>query len=170
MKNIMNYTIVVLLFGIVGCAKTPVTVDSDKTMTEVQNAIGKVYEIWETKDINSVKEIYAENVVGFGTDESEYWKGIDEFEPSIKTQMTAINDLNFDFKNETIHISPSGDMASYSHKVDMTFTSQGEPGKLKFCTLFKMNPYVLYYSSKCKNNILIHTNKKNRYLAELDVY
>ena len=131
MKNIMNYMIVVLLFGIVGCAKTPVTVDSDKTMTEVQNAIGKVYEIWETKDINSVKEIYAENVVGFGTDESEYWKGIDEFEPSIKTQMTAINDLDFDFKNETIHISPSGDMASYSHKVDMTFTSQGEPGKLK---------------------------------------
>jgi len=130
MKNIMNYTIVVLLFGIVGCAKTPVTVDSDKTLTEVQNAIGKVYEIWETKDINSVKEIYAENVVGFGTDESEYWKGIDEFEPSIKTQMTAINDLDFDFKNETIHISPSGDMASYSHKVDMTFTSQGEPGKL----------------------------------------
>ena len=130
MKNIMNYTIVVLLFGIVGCAKTPVTVDSDKTMTEVQNAIGKVYEIWETKDIDSVKEIYAENVVGFGTDESEYWKGIDEFEPSIKTQMTAINDLDFDFKNETIHISPSGDMASYSHKVDITFTSQGEPGKL----------------------------------------
>ena len=131
MKNIMNYTIVVLLFGIVGCAKTPVTVDSDKTMTEVQNAIGKVYEIWETKDIDSVKEIYAENVVGFGTDESEYWKGIDEFEPSIKTQMTAINNLDFDFKNETIHISPSGDMASYSHKVDMTFTSQGEPGKLE---------------------------------------
>ena len=130
MKNIMNYTIVVLLFGIVGCAKTPVTVDSDKTMTEVQNAIGKVYEIWETKDINSVKEIYAENVVGFGTDESEYWKGIDECEPSIKTQMTAINNLDFDFKNETIHISPSGDMASYSHKVDITFTSQGEPGKL----------------------------------------
>ena len=130
MKNIMNYTIVVLLFGIVGCAKTPVTVDSDKTMTEVQTAIGKVYEIWETKDINSVKEIYAENVVGFGTDESEYWKGIDEFEPSIKTQMTAINNLDFDFKNETIHISPSGDMASYSHKVDITFTSQGEPGKL----------------------------------------
>jgi len=130
MKNIMNYTIVVLLFGIVGCAKTPVTVDSDKTMTEVQNAIGKVYEIWETKDINSVKEIYAENVVGFGTDESEYWKGIDEFEPSIKTQMTAINNLDFDFKNETIHISPSGDMASYSHKVDITFTTQGEPGKL----------------------------------------
>ena len=130
MKNIINYTIVVLLFGIVGCAKTPVTVDSDKTMTEVQNAIGKVYEIWETKDINSVKEIYAENVVGFGTDESEYWKGIDEFEPSIKTQMTAINNLDFDFKNETIHISPSGDMASYSHKVDITFTSQGEPGKL----------------------------------------
>tara|TARA_B100000745_G_scaffold287406_1_gene224097 strand:- start:13 stop:507 length:495 start_codon:yes stop_codon:yes gene_type:complete len=130
MKNIMNYTIVVLLFGIVGCAKTPVTVDSDKTMTEVQNAIGKVYEIWETKDIDSVKEIYAENVVGFGTDESEYWKGIDEFEPSIKTQMTAINNLDFDFKNETIHISPSGDMASYSHKVDITFTSQGEPGKL----------------------------------------
>ena len=131
MKNIMNYSTVFLLFGIVGCAKTPVTVDSDKTMTEVQNAIGKVYEIWETKDINSVKEIYAENVVGFGTDESEYWKGIDEFEPSIKTQMTAINDLDFDFKNETIHISPSGDMASYSHKVDITFTSQGEPGKLK---------------------------------------
>ena len=130
MKNIMNYTIVVLLFGVVGCAKTPVTVDSGKTMTEVQNAIGKVYEIWETKDINSVKEIYAENVVGFGTDESEYWKGIDEFEPSIKTQMTAINNLDFDFKNETIHISPSGDMASYSHKVDITFTSQGEPGKL----------------------------------------
>ena len=131
MKNIMNYSTVFLLFGIVGCAKTPVTVDSDKSMTEVQNAIGKAYEIWETKDIDSVKEIYAENVVAFGTDESEYWKGIDEFEPSIKTQMTAINDLNFDFKNETIHISPSGDMASYSHKVDMTFTSQGEPGKLK---------------------------------------
>ena len=131
MKNIMNYTIVVLLFGIVGCAKTPVTVDSDKTMTEVQNAIGKVYEIWETKDINSVKEIYAENVVGFGTDESEYWKGIDELEVAYKAVMTAINDLNFDFKNETIHISPSGDMASYSHKLDMTFTSQGEPGKLE---------------------------------------
>ena len=131
MKNIMNYSTVFLLFGIVGCAKTTVTGDPDKSMTEVQNAIGKAYEIWETKDIDSVKEIYAENVVAFGTDESEYWKGIDEFEPSIKVQMAAINDLNFDFKNETIHISPSGDMASYSHKVDITFTSQGEPGKLK---------------------------------------
>ena len=107
------------------------TVDLDKTIVEIQSEIGRAYKIWETKDINSVKEIYAENVVGFGTDESEYWKGIDEFEPSIKTQMTAINNLDFDFKNETIHISPSGDMASYSHKVDMTFTSQGGSEKLE---------------------------------------
>ena len=106
------------------------TVDLDKVMVEVQNEIRRAYRMLETKDINSIKEIYTENVVAFGTDESEYWKGIDEFEPSIKTQMTAINNLDFDFKNETIHISPSGDMASYSHKVDMTFTSQGEPGKL----------------------------------------
>ena len=131
MKNIMNYSTVFLFCGIVGCAKTTVTVDPDKSMTEVQNAIGKAYEIWETKDINGVKEIYAENVVGFGTDESEYWKGIDEFEATLKVQMAAINDPIFDFKNETIHISPSGDMASYSHKLDMTFTSQGEPGKLE---------------------------------------
>ena len=128
MKNIINYTIVVLLFGIVGCATT---VDLDKTTVEVQNEIRKAYKIWETKDINSVKEIYAENVVVFGTDESEYWKGIDEFEVTLKAQMAAIDDPIFDFKNETIHISPSGDMASYSHKLDMTFTSQGEPGKLE---------------------------------------
>ena len=36
-----------------------------------------------------------------------------------------INDPIFDFKNETIHISPSGDMASYSHQFDITFTSKG---------------------------------------------
>ena len=42
-----------------------------------------------------------------------------------------INDPIFDFKNETIHISPSGDMASYSHKFDMTFTSQGGTEKLE---------------------------------------
>ena len=107
------------------------TVDSDKVMVEVQNEIRRAYKIWETKDINSVKEIYADNIVVFGTDESEYWKGIDEFEATLKVQMTAINDQIFDFKNETIHISPSGDMASYSHKLNMTFTSQGEPGKLE---------------------------------------
>ena len=107
------------------------TVDLDKVMVGVQNEIRRAYKIWETKDINSVKEIYADNIVVFGTDESEYWKGIDEFEATLKVQMEAINDPIFDFKNETIHISPSGDMASYSHKVDMTFTSQGEPGKLK---------------------------------------
>ena len=106
------------------------TVDLDKVMVEVQNEIRRAYKIWETKDINSVKEIYADNIVVFGTDESEYWRGIDELEVAYKAVMTAINDLNFDFKNETIHISPSGDMASYSHKVDITFTSQGEPGKL----------------------------------------
>ena len=128
MKNIINYTIVALLFGIVGCATT---IDLDETMVEVQNEIRRAYKIWETKDINSVKEIYADNIVVFGTDESEYWKGIDEFEATLKVQMAAINDLNFHIKNETIHISPSGDMASYSHKLDMTFTSQGEPGKLE---------------------------------------
>ena len=128
MKNIVNYTIVVLLIGIVGCTTT---VDLDKTMVEVQNEIRRAYKMLETKDINSIKEMYTENVVAFGTDESEYWKGIDEFEASLKSQMAAINDLNFDFKNETIHISPSGDMASYSHKFDVTFTSQGEPGKLE---------------------------------------
>jgi len=48
-----------------------------------------------------------------------------------KALLAAIDDPIFDFKNETIHISPSGDMASYSHKLDMTFTSQGEPGKLE---------------------------------------
>ena len=101
------------------------TVDSDKVMVEVQNEIRRAYKIWETKDINSVKEIYADTIVVFGTDESEYWKGIDEFEATLKVQMTAINDPIFDFKNETIHISPSGDMASYSHKFDITFTSKG---------------------------------------------
>ena len=101
------------------------TVDLDKVMVEVQNEIRRAYKIWETKDINSVKEIYADNIVVFGTDESEYWKGIDEFEATLKVQMTAINDPIFDFKNETIHISPSGDMASYSHKFDITFTSKG---------------------------------------------
>tara|TARA_B100001123_G_C14517431_1_gene712914 strand:- start:13 stop:456 length:444 start_codon:yes stop_codon:yes gene_type:complete len=107
------------------------TVDLDKVMVEVQNEIRRAYKIWETKDINSVKEIYADNIVVFGTDESEYWKGIDEFEATLKVQMTAINDPIFDFKNETIHISPSGDMASYSHKFDMTFTSQGRTEKLE---------------------------------------
>ena len=77
MKNIINYTIVVLLIGIVGCATT---VDLDKTMVEVQNEIRKAYKIWETKDINSVKEIYAENTVAFGTDEFEYFTGVDELE------------------------------------------------------------------------------------------
>ena len=101
------------------------TVDLDKVMVEVQNEIRRAYKIWETKDINSVKEIYADNIVVFGTDESEYWKGIDEFEATLKVQMTAINDPIFDFKNETIHISPSGDMASYSHRFDITFTSKG---------------------------------------------
>ena len=80
------------------------TVDLDKVMVEVQNEIRRAYKIWETKDINSVKEIYADNIVVFGTDESEYWKGIDEFEATLKVQMTAINDPIFDFKNETIHI------------------------------------------------------------------
>ncbi|MEC7867856.1 MAG: nuclear transport factor 2 family protein [Candidatus Poribacteria bacterium] len=80
---------------------------------------------------NSVKEIYADNVVVFGTDESEYWKGIDEFEATLKVQMEAINDPIFDFNSETIHISPSGDMASYSHQFNMTFTSQGGSEKLE---------------------------------------
>ena len=101
------------------------TVDLDKVMVGVQNEIRRAYKIWETKDINSVKEIYADNIVVFGTDESEYWKGIDEFEATLKVQMEAINDPIFDFKNETIHISPSGDMASYSHQFDITFTSKG---------------------------------------------
>ena len=107
------------------------TVDLDKVMVEVQNEIRRAYKIWETKDINSVKEIYADNIVVFGTDESEYWKGIDEFEATLKVQMEAINDPIFDFKNETIHISPSGDMASYSHKFDITFTSKGETENLE---------------------------------------
>ena len=128
MKNIINHTIVVLLIGIVGCTTT---VDLDETMVEVQNEIRKAYKIWETKDINSVKEIYAENTVVFGTDEFEYFTGIDELEATYKALLAATNDPIFDFKNETIHISPSGDMASYSHKLDMTFTSQGEPGKLE---------------------------------------
>ena len=45
--------------------------------------------------------------------------------------MEAINDPIFDFNSETIHISPSGDMASYSHQFDMTFTSQGGSEKLE---------------------------------------
>jgi len=54
------------------------TIDLDKAMVEVQNGIRKAYKIWTTKDINNVKEIYAENAVAFGTDEPEYFKGIDE--------------------------------------------------------------------------------------------
>ena len=128
MKNIINCTILVLLFGIVGCTKP---VDLDKTMTEVQNEIRKAYEIWETKDINSVKEIYAGNAVVFGTDASEYFNGIDEIEATYKANMPFTSEPNFTFKNEIIHISPSGDMASFSHKLDMTFTSQGVASKLE---------------------------------------
>ena len=119
------------------------TVDLDKVMVEVQNEIRRAYKIWETKDINSVKEIYADNIVVFGTDESEYWKGIDEFEATLKVQMTAINDPIFDFKNETIHISPSGDMASYSHKFDITFTSKGGTENLED---FKKERFGKFYT------------------------
>ena len=45
--------------------------------------------------------------------------------------MPFTSEPNFKFKNEIIHISPSGDMASFSHKLDMTFTSQGEASKLE---------------------------------------
>ena len=128
MKNIISCTILVLLFGIVGCTKP---IDLDKTMTEVQNEIRKAYEIWETKDINSVKEIYAGNAVVFGTLASEYFNGIDEIEATYKANMPFTSEPNFKFKNEIIHISPSGDMASFSHKLDMTFTSQGEASKLE---------------------------------------
>ena len=128
MKKIINCTILVLLFGIVGCTKL---VDLDKTMTEVQNEIRKAYEIWETKDINSVKEIYAGNAVVFGTLASEYFNGIDEIEATYKANMPFTSEPNFTFKNEIIHISPSGDMASFSHKLVMTFTSQGEASKLE---------------------------------------
>ena len=128
MKNIISCTILVLLFGIVGCTKP---IDLDKTMTEVQNEIRKAYEIWETKDINSVKEIYAGNAVVFGTLASEYFNGIDEIEATYKANMPFTSEPNFTFNNEIIHISPSGDMASFSHKLDMTFTSQGEASKLE---------------------------------------
>ena len=128
MKNIISCTILVLLFGIVGCTKP---IDLDKTMTEVQNEIRKAYEIWETKDINSVKEIYAGNAVVFGTLASEYFNGIDEIEGTYKANLPFTCEPNFTFNNEIIHISPSGDMASFSHKLDMTFTSQGEASKLE---------------------------------------
>ena len=89
------------------------TVDSDKVIVEVQNEIRRAYKIWETKDINSVKEIYADNIVVFGTDESEYWKGIDEFEARLKVQMTAINDPIFDFNQSFLALYHRSPLDSY---------------------------------------------------------
>ena len=45
--------------------------------------------------------------------------------------MKAIDDPVFSFKDETITISNNADMASYIHKIDMSFTMDGKPMQMK---------------------------------------
>jgi ketosteroid isomerase-like protein len=133
MYLIKSALFIIVLFAVTGC-KVKVEIEtgnSDKVLNEVKEKINEAYSVWQTKDIDAIRKIYAKDAIVFGTDAAEYFVGIDALESTFKAQMKAIDDPVFSFKDETITISNNADMASYIHKIDMSFTMDGKPMQMK---------------------------------------
>lgn len=123
MNNSFHMISIILLFALIGFSKL---VAQGKASAEVQAAIDKTYSVWEKQDIEIAKQLYANDVVMFGTDAAEFWTSWDNMEPAAIAQFEAVKDPTFNVKDQILRISPSGDMACFLHKVDMTVTVDGQ--------------------------------------------
>ena len=127
MKRIYCLIAITLLFT--GCENSKSS-DLSKASSEAEKFIATQFDFFSNNSLDQAKMTFAEDAILIGTDAAEYLVGWEEIEPSVKGQL-VIKDPVFSAKNLNVFMSNSGDMASYTQKLDFTYTIDGEPGEVK---------------------------------------
>jgi ketosteroid isomerase-like protein len=104
--------------------------DIDTAKEDARKYIESQFDFFVNSSLDEAKNTFSDDAVLIGTDEAEYYTGWDEIKPSIVGQL-SIEDPKFSPRDLNIFMSAGGDMASYTQKLDFTFSVAGEPGEIK---------------------------------------
>ena len=125
MKNILYFLSISLL--LLSCNDT--SVDIEKANEEAKAFIAGQFDFFTNSSLEQAKATFSSDALLIGTDEGEYLSGWSEIEPSIIGQL-AIKNPKFITRDFKMVMSSGGDMASYTQRLDFTFSVEGEAGEI----------------------------------------
>ena len=128
MKNYI-LSIIALISVAYSCSDTN-SVDIETLTEEATEFINAQFDYFTNNSLEEAKTIWSEDAVLIGTDAAEYLVGWNEIKIAVKG-MLAIENPIFKTRNLNLIMSDSGDMASFTQILDLTFKMGEEPGEVK---------------------------------------
>jgi ketosteroid isomerase-like protein len=128
MKNYI-LSIIAMISVAYSCSNTN-AVNIEKSTAEATEFINGQFDYFTNNSLEEAKTIWSENAVLIGTDAAEYLVGWDQIKIAVKG-MLAIENPIFKTRDINIIMSDSGDMASFTQILDLTFAMGEEPGEVK---------------------------------------
>ena len=128
MKNLAIYFLTIALMLTLGC-QIEVNVEAEEA--SIQTFFDKYSDAWETMDIEKFEEIFYddENLSIF--DMQARYVGWEAWKDRLMKSFDSISNVNVSFKDYSIHIHPSGNIAWLSVLEDADWIENGQPVKVE---------------------------------------
>ena len=126
-----NYVLsIIALISVAYSCSSKNTTAIEQASEEATDFINGQFDYFTNNSLEQAKTIWSEDAVLIGTDAAEYFVGWNEIKIAVKG-MLAIEDPIFKTRELNIIMSDSGDMASFTQILDLTFEMGEEPGEVK---------------------------------------
>ncbi len=99
----------------------------DAASHEIRAAIEQFFYAMDTQDLDLMAEVIAHDaaMVHIGTDRGEIWRGWDELWNATQEQFATLQYYKASISELSIHVSRSGTVAWYAHRLDARIKSDG---------------------------------------------
>ena len=126
-----NYILsIIALISVAYSCSSKNTTAIEQASEEATDFINGQFDYFTNNSLEQAKTIWSEDAVLIGTDAAEYLVGWNEIKIAVKG-MLAIENPIFKTRDINIIMSDSGDMASFTQILDLTFAMGEEPGEVK---------------------------------------
>jgi ketosteroid isomerase-like protein len=128
MKTLTIYFLILFLILTLGC-QIEVNVEAEEA--SVETLLDKYSDAWKTMDIKKFEEIFSndENLAIF--DMQTRYVGWEAWRDILMKYFESTSNVNVSFKEHSIHIHPSGNIAWLSVLEDADWIEEGQPVKVE---------------------------------------
>ncbi|MBI5914621.1 MAG: nuclear transport factor 2 family protein [Bacteroidetes bacterium] len=119
----------IVCMSICGCEQK---IDTASEMAAVKLVVDNFETFWETEDMALLSKIMAHDsdMVNYGTDATEIFKGWEEFESAVAQMIPALENMKITVRDQSIKINPSGEVAWFSEIWDWDLLFGGQQAQI----------------------------------------
>ncbi len=120
---------IIIQLGFTGCVQKA---DVAAELPNVKVVVDGFEQFWESEDMDLLSKIIAHDadMVNYGSDASEIFKGWDEFKAAVDQMLPAFENTQISVRDQNIKIHPSGEVAWFTEIWDWDLIYSGQSAQI----------------------------------------